>query len=105
MGREASCEPVLVLVMKVACACADPLDEEALRRMHPLQALLQTLLPWVNAGQAPDYGAQEEGAGGQDAAAPHGASEQVQNGGGAPDGADADYADYAFESDDDEPLP
>lgn len=73
--------------------------------MHPLQALLQTLLPWVNAGQAPEYGAQDGGAGGEDAAAPHGAREQEQNGDGDQNGVHADYADYAFESDEEEPLP
>ena len=34
-------------------------DEETLRAMHPLEALLRTLLPWVNAGEDPDHGAQE----------------------------------------------
>lgn len=36
------------------------MDLETLRRMHPLQALLRTLLPWVNAGRAPDFAAEAE---------------------------------------------
>ena len=35
--------------------------EEELRNANPLMMLLRSLLPWVNAGQQPDYGA---GAGG-----------------------------------------
>jgi hypothetical protein len=49
------------MVNSLPCA-AGAMNEEALRGMHPLQALLRTLLPWVNAGQAPDYAAQEEAA-------------------------------------------
>ena len=36
-------------------------DEETLRAMHPLAALLRTLLPWVNAGEEPDYGSEDDG--------------------------------------------
>ncbi len=36
------------------------LDEQQLQHMGPLRALLQSLLPWVNAGQAPDYEADGE---------------------------------------------
>ena len=35
-------------------------DEETLRAMHPLEALLRTLLPWVNAGEEPEHGSQDE---------------------------------------------
>jgi hypothetical protein len=50
------------------------MTEEQLREVNPLLMLLQSLLPWVNAGQAPDYGADEgegggAGAGGQPGAA------------------------------------
>lgn len=43
---------------------AGAMDEHRLRQMHPLQALLQTLLPWVNAGQVPNYAADEAAAAG-----------------------------------------
>ena len=31
-------------------------------QVHPLAALLRSLLPWVNLGQAPEYGADDEAA-------------------------------------------
>jgi hypothetical protein len=36
-------------------------SEEELRGANPLVMLLRSLLPWVDAGQAPDYGADEGG--------------------------------------------
>ena len=39
---------------------AAQLDEQQLQQMGPFRALLESLLPWVNAGQAPDYGAEGE---------------------------------------------
>ena len=36
------------------------MDEETLRAMHPLEALLRSMLPWVNAGEE---AAHENGAG------------------------------------------
>lgn len=36
------------------------LDAQQLQHMGPLRALLQSLLPWVNAGQVPDYEADGE---------------------------------------------
>ena len=44
----------------VLWASAAQLDEQQLQHMGPLRALLQSLLPWVNAGQAPDYEADGE---------------------------------------------
>ena len=35
-------------------------NADALRDMHPLVALLRSLMPWANEGQQPDYGAEEE---------------------------------------------
>ena len=41
------------------------MTEEELQQVHPLAALLRSLLPWVNLGQAPDYAADDaEQAGG-----------------------------------------
>ncbi len=37
------------------------IDEDTLRAMHPLAALLRTLLPWVNAGEEPEYGSEDDG--------------------------------------------
>lgn len=41
------------------CACnaggATNVTEEELRQANPLVMLLRSLLPWVNAGQQPDY--------------------------------------------------
>ena len=103
------------------CAHAVAIDEEALRQMHPLQALLATMLPWINAGEAPDYAAGEEAPpdqdrqGGERHAVPAGgggapAAAAAQRGqGGEPDVARAagnglmeDYGAYGFESDTDE---
>ena len=39
---------------------AAQLDEQQLQQMGPFRALLESLLPWVNAGQTPDYGAEGE---------------------------------------------
>ena len=36
-------------------SAAAQLDEAQLQRMGPFRALLESLLPWVNAGQAPEY--------------------------------------------------
>ena len=36
------------------CLIAAQLDEAQLQRMGPFRALLESLLPWVNAGQAPE---------------------------------------------------
>lgn len=33
------------------------MTEEELQQVNPLAALLRSLLPWVNLGQAPDYAA------------------------------------------------
>ncbi|CAL8471120.1 g10662 [Coccomyxa elongata] len=52
----------------------EPMDLETLRRMHPLQALLRTLLPWVNAGRAPDFGAEAEAGPAPAGAAPRAAA-------------------------------
>ncbi len=54
----------IMLVNNWICvaAHAEPMEEAALREMHPLQALLRTLLPWVNAGQVPDYAAETDAA-------------------------------------------
>lgn len=82
--------------------------------MHPIQALLQTLLPWVNAGEAPDYDVQDtaeedgadhsagQGAAPQDEAVVGAGQQQHENGTAAASGAAEDYADYAFESDEEE---
>lgn len=32
------------------------MSEEELRRANPVVMMLRTLLPWVNAGQQPEYG-------------------------------------------------
>ncbi|KXZ51917.1 hypothetical protein GPECTOR_11g44 [Gonium pectorale] len=50
---------------------AAPVPEEQLRGANPLLMLLRSLLPWVNAGQQPDYAADDApaGAGGAAAAA------------------------------------
>lgn len=50
------------------------LEQEQLQEMGPLRALLQSLLPWVNAGQVPDYEAEGE-------EAPQLAGGNEQNGG------------------------
>ncbi len=42
------------------CMPAVRLEQEQLQNMGPLRALLQSLLPWVNAGQVPDYEAEGE---------------------------------------------
>ena len=42
------------------CLIAAQLDEAQLQRMGPFRALLESLLPWVNAGQAPEYDGEEE---------------------------------------------
>ena len=39
---------------------AAQLDEAQLQRMGPFRALLESLLPWVNAGQAPEYDGEED---------------------------------------------
>mmetsp|Transcript_19161 Transcript_19161/g.41385 ORF Transcript_19161/g.41385 Transcript_19161/m.41385 type:complete len:710 (+) Transcript_19161:50-2179(+) len=39
------------------------MSEEELRNANPIMMLLRSLLPWVNAGQQPDYGAPEGGDG------------------------------------------
>lgn len=39
----------------MGCLAAAQLDEAQLQRMGPFRALLESLLPWVNAGQAPEY--------------------------------------------------
>jgi hypothetical protein len=55
------------------------LTEEELRAANPLLMLMQSILPWVNVGQQPDYAANEggslqqqqpDGPGGADGAAP-----------------------------------
>ncbi|KIZ00582.1 hypothetical protein MNEG_7378, partial [Monoraphidium neglectum] len=40
------------------------LSEAELQGANPLMMLLRSLLPWVDAGQAPEYGADDEGGGG-----------------------------------------
>lgn len=35
-------------------------SDQELQNTNPLMMLLRSLLPWVDAGQAPDYGAEEE---------------------------------------------
>jgi hypothetical protein len=35
-------------------------SNEEMRAANPLLMLLRSLMPWVNAGQQPDYGAEEE---------------------------------------------
>lgn len=54
------------------------MDERELREMHPLQALLRTLLPWVNAGQVPDYAADDNAAADAAGHAPEGESPTSQ---------------------------
>ena len=44
------------------------ITEEELQQMNPLAALLRSLLPWVNIGQAPPEGGADGGDGGGDAA-------------------------------------
>jgi hypothetical protein len=39
-------------------------SEAELQGANPLMMLLRSLLPWVDAGQAPEYGADDEGGGG-----------------------------------------
>lgn len=34
-------------------------SEEELRQANPVMMMLRTLLPWVNAGQQPEYGAHD----------------------------------------------
>ncbi|GLI70702.1 hypothetical protein VaNZ11_015646 [Volvox africanus] len=41
---------------------AAPMTDEQLRGANPLVMLLRSLLPWVNAGQQPDYTADDDGA-------------------------------------------
>lgn len=40
------------LTLTLACGRAGPLDDEALRGMHPFAALLYTLLPWIHVPRA-----------------------------------------------------
>lgn len=90
--------------------------------MHPLQALLATVLPWINAGEAPDYAAEDgppdqaqPGEGRRAAPAQGGAAAAAAAGGvragqgGEPELARAagnglmdDWGAYGFESDTDE---
>ncbi|GLC35077.1 hypothetical protein PLESTM_000276900 [Pleodorina starrii] len=51
-------------------AAAAPMTDEQLRGANPLLMLLRSLLPWVNAGQQPDYAAAAAVEGGAAAAAP-----------------------------------
>ena len=49
------------------------LTDEEMRQQNPLAALLRSLLPWVNLGQAPEYGADEaEGEAGGERRQPEG---------------------------------
>ncbi len=60
------------------------ISEEELRNMNPVIALLRSMLPWVNAGEQPDYaapeGAQANGAAGAGQA--NGDQQQQNNGAG-----------------------
>lgn len=40
------------------------MSPEELRATNPLLMLLQSMLPWVNVGQQPEYGGDEGGGGG-----------------------------------------
>uniref|UniRef100_A0A383V684 Transcription factor 25 n=1 Tax=Tetradesmus obliquus TaxID=3088 RepID=A0A383V684_TETOB len=51
------------------------MSEEQLRGTNPLLMLLQSMLPWVNAGQQPDYAA-DDGSGGQQQQGPGGGGQQ-----------------------------
>lgn len=42
------------------------LTDEEMRQQNPLAALLRSLLPWANLGQAPDYEAEDGGGDGGD---------------------------------------
>lgn len=54
---------------------APDLTDEEMQQMNPLAALLRSLLPWVNLGQAP---AEDEGGEGEGGAAGAGAGQQQQ---------------------------
>ena len=51
----AALEQQLLAMQQRVDANGGQMDEETLRAMHPLEALLRSLLPWVNAGEEPDY--------------------------------------------------
>ena len=69
-----------------------PMPEQQLRTLHPIVAMLRTLLPWTDAGVQPEYGEPQQPAappanvpdpaGGDD----HGARPQLH---GPPDGGNA----------------
>ena len=57
----AAIEQQLAAVQARVAANGGQVDEETLRAMHPLEALLRSMLPWVNAGEQPaPEGAAEE---------------------------------------------
>jgi hypothetical protein len=60
--RIAMCCGECLSSQSLSCHDAAPVNEETLQQMHPLQALLRTLLPWVNAGETPDYAAEDAAA-------------------------------------------
>ncbi|KAI8475009.1 MAG: transcriptional repressor TCF25-domain-containing protein [Monoraphidium minutum] len=67
-----------------AAAAAARVPEAELRGANPLVMLLRSLLPWVDAGQAPDYGADDERGGGGGGG---GGQQRQQDGGGGGAGA------------------
>ena len=40
----------------------EAVEEGRMQVLRPVLALLQTMLPWVNRGQAPDYAAEDDAA-------------------------------------------
>lgn len=51
--------PEVYLAQERISANGGQMDAETLRAMHPLEALLRSMLPWVNAGEEAAY---EDGA-------------------------------------------
>lgn len=60
-----------------------PMEEQHLRALNPIVAMLRTFLPWTDAGVQPEYGAVE-----QQQHLHHHHHEAAPE--GAPDGADGD---------------